>query len=62
MVDKTSSVVRLDKHIENHHTLNFGEGREVQEAGRTKANTNLVDWFEGNIKHVGAGHLHIGRL
>lgn len=57
IVDRRPPVVRLDVHLENYDTLNFGEVEETQAAAQPTARTNLTEWFKANEKNAGAGHM-----
>lgn len=50
IIDKQPTVVGLDVHLENHHTVYFREEQQQQAANRSKPGTKITEWFAANRK------------
>lgn len=51
IVQRHPSVVRLDVHLPDQHTVYFAEGSEQLDAQQSRAGTKLSEWFESNSKY-----------
>lgn len=54
IVDRLPPVLRLEVHLENHHTVCFEEGKERAAAAQHRPGTKLTEWFKANEKYPGA--------
>lgn len=57
IIDKQPTVVRLDVHLENYHTVYFREERQQQAANRPRPGTKITEWFAANRRWPGAFHI-----
>ena len=56
-VDRNPPVVRLDVHLEGHHTVYFQEDNAEHAANRPRAGTKLTEWFVANQLYPNARHI-----
>ena len=57
LVYRYPPVIRLDVHLENHHTVYYTPGNEREAAARQRPGTKLTEWMQANEKHQNARHL-----
>lgn len=54
--------MRLDVHLENHHTVYFKEGEQDRAMIRSKPGTTITEWFTANHKWPAAAHIKCHRF